>query len=717
MAIDRAGEKVASATPPGTGLFPQANGRLRLRRLGGEGGEIVHVRRLKGRWVAAIGGGLLVTALVAPPAAAEGMARRFAVVIGNGAYGIRPLPNPVNDARSVSAVLREVGFDVLYVENASAQELRRAPAAIRERAARDGVGLFYYAGHGVQFQGTNYLLPTDFQVGDAGTLPARSLAADEVLNAMDAAGVKLRILVLDACRDNPFGDPNGAFGPGLAVMERARGETLVAYATSAGDVAEDGFGANSPFTAAFVSALEQPGRDILDVFKRVRSEVREATEGRQLPWVSGSLESDFVFRPVESEPPPAPEPAGGEATLASILWEAIRRSVDPVDFEQFLSISREEPYVELAEQRLAELRSRGYQPALPIVLKPPGAYPEVAGGLGSEVTECDIAASDPQDPQRLADGVEWGLVNTRLAVRVCARDLAADPDNPRLIFQLGRVLDISGHLDEARELYGRAIERGYSAAMVNLGFMYRRGRGVANDDVRAAELYRRAADLGNLRGRTNTGRMYIEGWGVPRNEVEGVLWTRLAATNGWANAIDQLGNLYLQGRGVEQSDTEAFTLYERAALLGSSNAMNNLGRMYRDGRGVPKDLTKAVEWYEKAIARGNQYAPQALANLYLKGEGVPKDPTRAMQLLRRAAERGFADALVDIGRLYESGDEGAPDLEAAYFHYAVAELARARNAAERKERLASKLVADRRATLDAEARQHFQELGAVPRRS
>ncbi|HET6467849.1 MAG TPA: caspase family protein [Geminicoccaceae bacterium] len=661
---------------------------------------------------------LMVTAAVPPDAAAQGSVTRFAVVVGNGAYQQRPLPNPVNDARSVSSVLREVGFEVFHVENASAEELRRMAAAIRERFHKDGVGLFYYAGHAVQYQGTNYLLPTDFQAGGADELVERGLPADAVLGAMDAAGVKLSIVVLDACRDNPFGDPSGAFGPGLAVMERARGETLVAYATAAGDVAEDGFGANSPFTAAFVSALEQPGKDILDVFKRVRSEVREATEGRQLPWVSGSLESDFVFRPVESEPPPLPEPEDDEdITLASILWEAIRRSVDPFDFEQFLALGQDSPYVDLAQQRLRELRSRGYQPAPPVVLKPEGAYPELRGGLGESVTECDIAATDPQDPQRIADPVEWGLVNTRLAVRVCGRDLARDPDNPRLMFQLGRALDIAGHYEQARHLYEQAIARGYSAAMVNLGYMILRGRLGATDDARTAELYRQAGDLGNLRARTNLGRLYLEGRGVPKSELEGAIWTRLAASNGWANAIDQLGNFYLNGRGVPQSDSEAFAQYERAAMLGSSNAMNNLARMYRDGRGVEKDLVLAVAWYEKAIERGNQYAPQALANLHLKGEGVPRDPARAMQLLRRAAERGFADALVDIGRLYESGEEGGPDPDAAYFHYAVAELAKARNAGERKQALAPKLAVGRRDALQAEAAQHFRDLGAVPRRS
>ena len=187
-----------------------------------------------------------------------------------------------------------VGRHSTVIEDATLARLQTLTAELPSLVLPGDVALFYYAGHAVQYRGGNYLLPVDFAIERPEQLPAQSLALEQLLNAMGQAGVS--VVVLDACRDYPFGPLQEAFGDGLAGVA-TQGETLVAYATAAGETASDGAGPNSPYTGAFVAALEQPGRDLYDLFRTVRGKVREATAGRQIPWIAGSLETRLVLRP------------------------------------------------------------------------------------------------------------------------------------------------------------------------------------------------------------------------------------------------------------------------------------------------------------------------------------------------------------------------------------------------------------------------------------
>ena len=449
---------------------------------------------------------LSVVVLALAATAAGAAEPRVAVVVGNSAYDNRPLLNPRNDARQVASSLRELGFSTVLLEDASRDDLRRVPDAIKGSFPRGSVGLFYYAGHALQHRGLNYLLPVDFQLSSSDELPREATLVDDILEAMHAAGVKLALVVLDACRDNPFGRPEEALGPGLAAIERAPGETLIAYATSAGAVASDGLSGNSPFTAALVTALERPGLDVYDVFRMVRGFVREATEGQQIPWVSGSIESNFVFR----EARVVPAVATGEVGVPTMYWASIESSIDPGDFRRFMTAYPQHPLASEARTREQTLVAQG-SPTTPL----PDFASIVPEAGPTEVTPCDVAASKPGDMRRVAEGVPSGLVNTRLALRVCAEALADDPANPRLLFQLGRVLDIAGRLDEARKLYEQAAEQEYPAAMGNLAYAYWVGRGLTPDLGKTAELTRRAADLGLLGARNLLGTLYIRGNGVP----------------------------------------------------------------------------------------------------------------------------------------------------------------------------------------------------------
>jgi uncharacterized caspase-like protein len=221
---------------------------------------------------------------------------RIALVIGNAAYPEpATLANPGNDAAAMSATLKTLGFSVFEVRNGTATQMRSAVAKLRETLqGKRAVGLLYYAGHGLQVDFRNYMVPVDAKLASAADVPAQTVDVGQVIEAFKAAGNRMNIVVLDACRDNPFAQ--GSSNKGLAPLDAPSG-TLLAYATAPGNVAEDGDPGtgNGVYTSFLVKELQKPAARIEDVFKRVRLQVRQFSQGRQIPWESTSLEEDFYF--------------------------------------------------------------------------------------------------------------------------------------------------------------------------------------------------------------------------------------------------------------------------------------------------------------------------------------------------------------------------------------------------------------------------------------
>ncbi len=234
------------------------------------------------------------------PLASDQPERRTALVIGNGAYASAPLRNPINDARQMARSLQELGFDVSLHEDLDQKGMKREIQSLGQKLQKGGVGLFYFAGHGVQVGGHNYLIPVGAAIEHEKQVEYEAVDMGAVLAEMDFARNRLNIVVLDACRDNPFARSFRSVSQGLASVSAPSG-TLIAYATSPGSVANDGAGENGVYTGELMKAMRQPGMKIEDVFKQVRSAVREATRGKQVPWESSSLEGDFYFL----TPPPA----------------------------------------------------------------------------------------------------------------------------------------------------------------------------------------------------------------------------------------------------------------------------------------------------------------------------------------------------------------------------------------------------------------------------
>lgn len=256
--------------------------------------------------------GLLLWIAVATVAMAE---TRTALVIGNGAYQDAPLRNPANDARDMAAKLRELGFQVIERIDADRQTMRQALREFEQQLRQQrGVGLFYYAGHGVQLKGQNYLIPVGVDIRQEFEIPDEGVDAEAVLRAMEAAGNGFNIVILDACRNNPFTRSLGSRG--LARMDGPAG-TFIAYATGPGAISQDGgAGRNSPYTHHLLEALNTPGLSLEQVFKQVLVAVERDTGGSQIPWVASSLRGEFYFLPATAAiPMPAEPPAGTPAVV------------------------------------------------------------------------------------------------------------------------------------------------------------------------------------------------------------------------------------------------------------------------------------------------------------------------------------------------------------------------------------------------------------------
>ena len=227
--------------------------------------------------------------LAATPSLAE---NRLALVIGQSAYKSVPaLPNPGNDAKAVTQLLTDSGFEVSSASDLSQNEMRTAVSDFAGKVAAKGpdtVALVFYAGHGIQVDGENFLIPTDVDPKREADIPMQAVRLNDVLNTLTSVPSKMRFVLLDSCRNNPFPELSKSAGSGLAIVDAKVGApgTFLSFSTSPGAVAEDGNGTNSPYTTALLAAAKEANIPIEETFKRVRVAVNKATDGRQTPWDS-----------------------------------------------------------------------------------------------------------------------------------------------------------------------------------------------------------------------------------------------------------------------------------------------------------------------------------------------------------------------------------------------------------------------------------------------
>lgn len=533
---------------------------------------------------------------------------RHALVVGNGAYATAPLPNARNDAEAIARALTSVGFTVARIIDADAATMRAGLAELGRRVRQSGgVALFYFAGHGMQIDGENYLVPVGAEIRQPRDIATAGVALAEVLGAMDGPAGRMGIVVLDACRNNPFTGGERTLGIGLAPPSAPAG-TFIAFSTAPGKVALDGEGTHSPYSAALAEMIPTPGLAIEDVFRQTRRRVLASTKGAQTPWEHSSLTQELVFRARAAMPEAtARPPATAEPTAAELAelraWEKIRGTTSVALLRRHLEQWPSGLYAELARHKLDQLAAHA------------SASEGIAGWIGS------VFAAPPGDPE---------------AERLFAEAMRADARGT------------PAAQAEAFEKFRQAAERGLPAALYRVGRAYDKGLGIARDAAAAARWYQQAADVGSVPAMAALGTMREHGEGVAPDLAEALRLYRLAADAGDPWAQTSLAYLFQQGRGVARDLAEARRWYGLAADQGHARALFNLALMHVRSEGGPQDLAAAAGLLRAAVDKGHAGAGRELAYLNDEGRGVPRDRKAAARLLLAAFAAGHKEARIDL---------------------------------------------------------------------
>ncbi len=378
---------------------------------------------------------LLLLALL--PSAAHAQ-KRVALVIGNSAYQHTPkLTNPKNDATDMVVALKKHGFQVLegfdLDKAAFDRKIRDFAAALSSAQA----GVFFYAGHGLQVSGHNYLVPVDAQLSTASALDFEMVRLDLVHRTMEREA-QTNILFLDACRDNPLarnlaramGTRSTEIGRGLAQVESGIG-TLISFSTQPGNVALDGTGRNSPFASALVKQLATSNDDLSAMLIGVRNDVMKETQRRQVPWEHSALTGRFYFNPAgqTAAPPAVASPRLSEAAEA---WGAVKDSTSVAALEAYVVRYKDTFYAELARQRIDELKQQQVAVATPPAARPtaPAKEPLLPGLIDKTLDV--VLPRDKSAPGGRCDGVETQVGNERRCLK--PKDSFRDcPECPEMV--------------------------------------------------------------------------------------------------------------------------------------------------------------------------------------------------------------------------------------------------------------------------------------------
>jgi uncharacterized protein YgiM (DUF1202 family) len=566
-------------------------------------------------------------ALASPPAlAAE---PRVALVIGNGAYKDAPLKNAVNDARAMAAALSRLGFDVIELRDAPRKWMESSILEFGDKLKKGGVGLFYYAGHGLQVKGQNYLVPVDANITSEASVRFEAIAVDSITDQMGDAANKANIVILDACRNNPFERRLRGGSRGLAAMDAARG-TLIAYATAPGMTAEDGDGTNGVYTEELLKAVREPGLKVEDVFKRVRASVFDRTRGRQTPWESSSLTGDFYFNAataVPAAPAAAATAPPGADPVEMAFWDAIKRSANPADYKAYLDTYPNGHFAALARVRAA---AASPEPAAssPPPASPPAPQQQAAAVAPPPLQPAPQAAPPAAEPEiEPAEGAYMTLTraNVRAGPSADAPLLRALPaDTPLTV--TGKVKGANWY----RVTDGRKLT----------GFVF----GELVKDARVVEEaeWQGVKDSGDREALARFLRRFPTG---PHAQ---------AARSRETTLLDET-----------RQRSAALSVAPPPAPPKPSVDDPRIGAAEARSLGAEafgrRDYGAAVPWLRKAAEQGDVEAELLLAECYRMGWGVSTDMGAAMRWLRKAADQGSAEARQ---RLQQAAADGNDDAKA-----------------------------------------------------
>ena len=516
-------------------------------------------------------------------ASEEAPSRRIALVIGNSNYKTIPmLPNPRRDASAIADSLKRLGFEVRRVLDGDQADFDQALQAFAADRRSADIALFYFAGHGIQINGENYLLPVSIKAPKVEAILEQSLGLNDVRAEMQRADPGLTIVILDSCRDNPYGpmvtQRTGetatpiSIGQGLAKVSGAAG-MLIAYATQPGEVAYDGFGEHSPFTKSLLAYLEKPGLEIRLMLGRVREQVVEETKGGQVPWVEEAVLGEFYF----SERPDFQKAAIDDTDGYDLaFWRSISRSSDARDFEAYLTKFPDGAFALLADNRLKALKVASY-------------------GLDAEPVKIDPAPLSDEIWRQIKNSLFWlGYYNGNLG----------SAQDPRVAFAVKAFQSAFGTVPSGTLTKAEVKQLHYAAAnsLISTGeriadqIVFERARlrsierGISEIALPAyRELVQRMADkeegtqilaeakeqVDDMRGKLETLRRQSE-------QVEQQYFTLVAAAgSGYTEFMRAARRSHVRAGGTEGSDLEASET-RRQVFLRHALEYANGGRIDED---------------------------------------------------------------------------------------------------------------------------------------
>ncbi|HTB05133.1 MAG TPA: caspase family protein [Bradyrhizobium sp.] len=469
---------------------------------------------------------------------------KLALVLGNAKYEAVPvLENPANDAADLAQALRATGFEVIEQRDATRDVMAKAVRDFSERLHGADVALFFYAGHGLQMNGENYLLPVDARIESAADVRFNTINLSDIQQEMEGSG-RANIIILDACRNNPFAEKLARGGRGVTTRGLGRvdatGEgSLIVYSTQPNNVALDGSGRNSPFTAALLKHVGTQGLEVRQMISRVRGDVLQATDRRQTPWDSSSLVGDVYL-------------AGAPAADAAAS----------------------------SRPNVAPAVTTAPAPPAPAVVPPIASVQPTdrASTLPAVVGECDRLTAPPdQTAGPVVVKTDWNR-----AVVACEAALQAEPREPHFQFALGKAYFFARNYIEAARHLALAADAVPEAENA-LGYCFEKGLGVVKNDQKAFELYSKAAAAGSPVAMESLGGAYANGLYVKQDFGKALDWLEKSVEAGNADALQQIGNMYFNGHGVPKDYAMAAQYFQQAADLNNGYALRFLANMYEVG--------------------------------------------------------------------------------------------------------------------------------------
>ena len=347
--------------------------------------------------------------------------KRIALVIGNGAYVNSPLKNPVNDAKDMAKKLRSLGFDVIERSNLQTKQIGATLREFRSKLAPGAVALVFYAGHGLQIKGINYLPAVDADINSEEDVPNQSIAVNQIMDVLDESKTRLNLVFLDACRNNPYARSFRSSERGLARVSAPSG-TLISYATRPGSVAADGEGRNGLYTGKLLAQMDS-NLQIEQTLKRVVTEVKAASQGKQEPWMEGSIEGDFCFAECVASSGTAsmitvPARIKSPEEIEQDAWESVRDSENVNSIREYLNQYPQGRFARQAKILMASLQPA--QPAEPTPVQPPARFKKSSEEIEDDTWSAAEAANTAEAANAYLTGYPKGRYVTQARVKLAS---------------------------------------------------------------------------------------------------------------------------------------------------------------------------------------------------------------------------------------------------------------------------------------------------------